>query len=407
MSRRRLIAGPTVALVACLVGAPEAAAETPEGIASRLATEGITAFHAGDYGRALSLFEEARAAYAGDPVLLYFLAKASEKLGQVEVAIGHYEAYQKAGPDPPHVGQVKGALRRLRAQLLGSVETTCAPVGGMLRLDGGTSSAPCPGVVARVRPGRHRVRVEAPGHLPWDGDVVVPPGEVARLDVRLEPVPGSIVVVTVPRGAHVTIDGKDVGLSPAGPVLVAPGIHVVAVSREGYATATREIAVAVGVSLTVEFVLGAGGASVAGTPPDGAPLGAAVAAPAASASQDMAPARGEAAPGGSPTMWWLAGGAAAVFAVSLGSGVAALVANSDANECAAAGRNAECTVEQWEDHGADARRYALIAALAALVSGGLAAGAVCAAPEEAEGVAVSGSAWATDGKYGVAFHGRF
>jgi hypothetical protein len=49
-------------------------------------------------------------------------------------------------------------------------------------------------VVARrgvaLPPGRHRVTVEAPGHLPWDKLVEAKEGEApVRLDVKLVPVP--------------------------------------------------------------------------------------------------------------------------------------------------------------------------------------------------------------------------
>jgi len=101
-------------VVASLAGT--AWAETPAERALAIADDGIAAYEAEDYERALERFKRARATYAGDPILLYFLARTHEQLGHDDKALSLYEVYMDTGPDPANARQVRQALRRLRAQ---------------------------------------------------------------------------------------------------------------------------------------------------------------------------------------------------------------------------------------------------------------------------------------------------
>ena len=73
-------------------------------------------------------------------------------------------------------------------------------------------------------------------------------GDVARLDrlVRTLVDPGSLrgtLVVTGDAGAHVVVDGRDVGALPIEPMELAEGDHVVKVTLPGYDELTRKVAV--------------------------------------------------------------------------------------------------------------------------------------------------------------------
>ena len=129
-----------------LLSAPPAvlAADTPEETAAALAKEGIAAYDAGDFETALAKFQSAHATYAGDPVLLYFMARSAEKLGQDVTAITYYEHYLDAGPDPANVPQVHEALRRLRAGDDGQAES---PLWPWVAVGAGAAAAIAGGVV--------------------------------------------------------------------------------------------------------------------------------------------------------------------------------------------------------------------------------------------------------------------
>lgn len=112
MIRTALLAVATT--LAALVAAP-AAAQQPDPVASaqRMAEEGIMAYETGDYPTAMSRFTAAFAYVPDDPVLLYFLAKTSEKLRQTPAAIAYYEGYLRTG-GTEHADDARTAIVRLR-----------------------------------------------------------------------------------------------------------------------------------------------------------------------------------------------------------------------------------------------------------------------------------------------------
>jgi len=88
---------------------------TPAEASSRLAWEGVEAYRAQDYARALARFRAARSASPANPLLLYYLGRAAHRLGETQVAVGYYEDYLQAGPDPANVEQVRVSLAELRS----------------------------------------------------------------------------------------------------------------------------------------------------------------------------------------------------------------------------------------------------------------------------------------------------
>jgi len=55
--------------------------------------------------------------------------------------------------------------------------------------------------------------------------------------------PGRLLIRSTPAGAHVTVDGKDAGVTPAQVRDLAPGAHHVHVVREGYSSAERRVVI--------------------------------------------------------------------------------------------------------------------------------------------------------------------
>jgi hypothetical protein len=67
---------------------------------------------------------------------------------------------------------------------------------------------------------------------------------------------GRLSIVTVPAGAHISIDNVDVATTPlSGPLRVAAGSHVVGAVAEGYALARKEVVVAGNADASVDFTL--------------------------------------------------------------------------------------------------------------------------------------------------------
>ncbi len=98
-------------------------------------------------------------------------------------------------------------------------------------------------VVRTVAAGKHRVRVEAPGHFADEVESVAVKGRLVVAEVTLKEMP-AVVTLTAPEGALVTVDGRPAGEAPlAVPLELPAGRHFLAVTRDGHYPYTRELAV--------------------------------------------------------------------------------------------------------------------------------------------------------------------
>lgn len=91
----------SVIAVAALAGRP-AGAETPEAQVERLATEAVNAYRGADYRRAVDLFQKAYE-IRQVPALQYNMAKAYDKLGEVDHAYECYRRYADSADADPHL----------------------------------------------------------------------------------------------------------------------------------------------------------------------------------------------------------------------------------------------------------------------------------------------------------------
>src|SRR5437868_1668528 len=107
-----------VAFVVALLGGialatSDARAESPEAAVERLANEALTAYKGADYKRAVELLEQAYD-LRQVPALLYNLAKAYDKLGDIEHAYDTYRQYvDSAAADPKLKARAEARLTAL------------------------------------------------------------------------------------------------------------------------------------------------------------------------------------------------------------------------------------------------------------------------------------------------------
>jgi tetratricopeptide (TPR) repeat protein len=103
-----------ISVVAC--ASPSHAAEGDIERAGALFEEGAMHYRAGRFDEAIERLEEAYQ-LAGEPVLLFNLAKAYEGKGDLEKAIDAYERYLDDAPDVADRGAIEARVETLRAQL--------------------------------------------------------------------------------------------------------------------------------------------------------------------------------------------------------------------------------------------------------------------------------------------------
>jgi hypothetical protein len=149
---------------------------------------------------------------------------------------------------------------------LGTVEISAgndASRGGNVSVDGrpvGQLGA-MPVRVTDLQPGRHQVRVERDGYRTFEQWVDVGGGQMVRIAALLEraaPDTGQ-VLVSGPPGAHVFLDGRDVGTTPTVLDDVPVGAHTVEIRVDGQQPYSTQVAVLAGQRATVMMPVRSGG----------------------------------------------------------------------------------------------------------------------------------------------------
>lgn len=128
----------------------------------------------------------------------------------------------------------------------GSIRLVSIPKGASVYI-GGEKKGETPLVVSGLTPGAASVRLEMAGYDSWKKTLQVKKGKVTNSGkIILTPAvvhTGSIRVTTVPSGATVTIDGKEVGLSPITVKELSVGTHVVNLTLAGYPSWEKKVEV--------------------------------------------------------------------------------------------------------------------------------------------------------------------
>lgn len=258
---------------------------------------GARAYAAGQFIDAVKAFQEA---YKLTPRsgLLFSMAQAyrkqyylDKKAEHLRAAIKYYRKYLERVPKGGRRADVADALAelepladKLQDRAAPEVRPRAQPSTGIM------VSSPTPGVqialdgqaagklpfVSDVKPGKHHIVLTASGYKPYERDISVLEGSVVPLDVALRDKPGTLRV-RAPAGAHVSIDGREVGSAPLQAIQLAPGRHFIAVTENGREPFSRDVDLGRGRTVTLDaklpgttqrtvawLMLGAGAAAVVG-----------------------------------------------------------------------------------------------------------------------------------------------
>ena len=124
--------------------------------------------------------------------------------------------------------------------------------GAKASIDGKSGETP---LILEVRPGKHRVEVEAAGYFPAKQQTTAVAGRLIVVEVELEPKPARLMV-QAESGASIKVDGRAVGVTPLSrPVEVPSGKHFVAVTRRGRYPWARELDLEHGRSIEIRTSL--------------------------------------------------------------------------------------------------------------------------------------------------------
>ena len=155
---------------------------------------------------------------------------------------------------PDTTVEVVATLRRILPGLSIQVDVQTARVS----LDGkevGVGSV----VVDPTTPGPHSLVVDGGEFGRYEGTINVPANRMTPVEVKLRGSLGSLAVNSDPEGAHVLLDGKDYGLTPATIEPVTPGSHSVRLSKDGYSDVLQAVVVEPGKGAALDASLVAEG----------------------------------------------------------------------------------------------------------------------------------------------------
>jgi hypothetical protein len=217
---------------ALLVGAPHAVAQgdTERAGARAAATEGATAFQAGDYAKAVDLFTRAESLVHAPPHLLY-IARSHEKLGQLVKA---REAYLKITRDklaadaPDAFRQAKTSAEQELAALEPRIPYLTINVKGQgaesaaVLMDDKEVPKALVGVPYPVDPGEHSLEARGAGVKSKPVKVTVAEGRKESIELAVESAPGS----TPPDTGSDAGGAADLGTASSGPSGMRIGAYV-------------------------------------------------------------------------------------------------------------------------------------------------------------------------------------
>jgi hypothetical protein len=178
-----------------------------------------------------------------------------------------------AGPATAEMAMQATGGEKGNVYTTGSIYVESSPPGASAVLDGGTDQLVTPGTLKAVQPGLHVVTITKPGYQPSVADVHVSAGATQRVVVTLTRVtdPGGISVSSNPRGAGLSVDGLNQGITNQIIGNLAPGPHRVTISQAGYVVWSETVSAGqvtpVAATLVQEVNPDTGDLQVSSTPP--------------------------------------------------------------------------------------------------------------------------------------------
>jgi hypothetical protein len=282
-------------LVVILVAMLGAARADDRAAAEKYFRAGEKAYSAQSFSTAAAEFEQAYAALAL-PQIAFSAAQAYRRAYRVEAkaqyvrrAVELYKLYLgqvkvggRVGDAADNLGEMERELDRLklngaalsdksqpaRTQLGVSVNvseqasatTTLHEIGDapreaikglVITVDGKPIE---PFALIETEPREHAIAVRADGYFPVDKQALAVAGQASLVEVELRPQPGTLAVHT-DAGARLAIDGRAVATSASGGVELAPGKHLLTITRDGREPLGRELVIGRGQQLVVEAPL--------------------------------------------------------------------------------------------------------------------------------------------------------
>ncbi|MFB6264913.1 MAG: PEGA domain-containing protein, partial [Bradymonadaceae bacterium] len=154
----------------------------------KLIRQGKKAYDAGNYEKALNLYQKAYDLYP-KPAILVRLGKTAEELGTLKKAISYYEKFIEMAPDKEIASKLKGRVEKLKKSLPGTLTVRTVPEGTAVRVGGPDGRLLGEGTVeTEMKPGTYELHFAADGFESTSRTVEVTPEEKTSVSVELSEV---------------------------------------------------------------------------------------------------------------------------------------------------------------------------------------------------------------------------
>jgi hypothetical protein len=234
------------------------ASDSPGDRAGKLRDQGNEAMLGMRYSDALVFYKQALELAPDNFGLLYSIARADQFVGEYPDALAALERFAKEAP--PETRAKVGRLDELFAQIrprVSVLDLKCdLPGARVIVREKVIGTTPLP--PTRLVAGAATVQVELDGFFTESRDVVLPGGGDASLKVELhrKSTNGLVSIRTEPIGAHVFVDGREVGTSSPKLELALPaGPHDLLATREGYDNAKVPVVLASGATRDITLTM--------------------------------------------------------------------------------------------------------------------------------------------------------
>jgi hypothetical protein len=214
--------------------------------------QGVALYQDHNYDAALAEFQGAYAA-SSEPIVLYNMGLTLKALFRYADAIDSLDRYLKVGGartdaiTPERRAEVEGIITEMKS-LLADVTVVVQPPQANIRVDGRAVTMGIEGIV-KLAAGTHSIEASQAEYTTDHRDITVVAGVPQSVSLKLNPIPhtGHVKIATAQPGAHVSVDGRDLGAAPVEVELGAGGHHL-DVAAQGFLTNSSELAVAPGQS---------------------------------------------------------------------------------------------------------------------------------------------------------------
>ena len=269
MSLRRFRQRASILLVSAslvLAGHEVRAQDTALDTAREYFQAGAQAYAVGEYAAAIQAFEQAYQ-LVPRPAVLFSIAQAERKQYFLDHQVPHLtkaiNLYRKYLAQEPHAARKADAVQALSElepivarsptpQSVSNPDTTAGIVTptstrlmiasstpeAQIALDGDTDvDSP---LIREVAPGKHQVRVTAPGFVDTTRRIIAVKGDLVTVDIALVERPAQLVVIAR-EGALLSIDGRVQGACPfPKPLELSAGSHLITLTARGYVGLSTE-----------------------------------------------------------------------------------------------------------------------------------------------------------------------